>query len=133
MLSLKQPSASSRRRSILRPELDDHNFLNQRQHLALETARWDLCIGGGGSAAPLGDGRTGQALVLDEVAECLFRLIELRAIPRRCTAAAVNNICDSASFDPQVRIVSCLSGTEHDGRLKETYGMVAAERGAGTA
>ena len=78
-------------------ELDDHGFLDRRQHSAAGIARPHRCIGRGGAPPPLGDRLRVQAVSGGQGPGALLRPLELGSNTRCRAGAAVKNLCHRAS------------------------------------
>jgi hypothetical protein len=79
------------------PELEDHGFLERRQHGAAGIARPHRCIGRGGAPSPFGDRLGVQAVSPGQGPGALLRRLELGSNTRRRAGAAMKNLCHSAS------------------------------------
>src|SRR5271156_2750284 len=94
-------------------KLDNHRFLDRREHRALGIAGPHRRIRGRRPRPPFGTGGSAKAITAGEATGRLFRRLELGSNSRRCAGAAMKNICHSASSDSRVRIAPRLSGTKH--------------------
>ena len=95
------------------PELHDDGLFGRGKHraLGLSRAHWRVCRRG--ATSPLRDGRATQSITLGQDAGLFFRRLELGTNSRRCTGAAMKNICHNVSCSSLDRITSRLSGTAH--------------------
>jgi hypothetical protein len=79
------------------PELDDHGFLERRQHGAAGVAWSHRRIGDGGARPPLGDRLRVQAVSRGKGSGALLRCLELGSNTRRRAGATMKNLCHRAS------------------------------------
>jgi hypothetical protein len=97
MLSRRQPSTSSSRSKVRRPELDDDRFFDLGQHRALRLARSHRPVSCRGALAALRHRLGIQAVADGRGSGAFCRCLELGSNTRRRSRCAVKTCCQRAS------------------------------------